>query len=116
MAVVPNLSRQLVSSNEILKLLFVLCSLKKKPVCYRITNSVAENDVQSKGDFIDEVVHVSFQTAVVVAAKDESSFVIDKDPACKMNGRHACEMTARVDVTRGVLDEPQQIHEQPAAE
>ena len=107
MAVVPDLSRQLVSSNELLELLLVLCALKKKPICCRITNSVAENDVQSKGDFVDEVVHVSFQTAVVVAAKDESSFVIDKDPACKMNRGHACEVTARVDVTRGVLDEPQ---------
>ena len=89
MAVVPNLGRQLVSPNEILELLLVLCSLEEEPVRRRITNSVAENYVESEGDFVDEVVHVTFQTAVVVAAKHQPSLVVDKDPARKMNRRHA---------------------------
>ena len=116
MAVVPNLSRQLVSSNVIFELLLVFRSLEGEPVRRRITNSVAENNVQSERDFVDEVVHVSFQTAVVVTAKDQTSFVVDPHPARKVDRRHACEMTLSVDMTRGVLDQPQQINEQPTSE
>src|SRR5690349_4451671 len=103
------------SSNVVFEPLLVFSSLKEKPICCWITDPVAEHDVQSEGDFVDEVVHVSFETAVVVAAKDQPSFLVDPDPTRKMNRRYACEMTSRVDVTRGVLDQPQEIRKQPAA-
>ena len=114
--VVPNLRRQLVSSNEILEFLLVLRALEEQPIGCRITNPVAEHDVQPKRDLVDEVVHVTFQTAVVVAAKHKSLLVVDVNPAREMYRRHAREISSRVDVTRGVLNEPQEGYERPAPE
>src|SRR5690242_10966666 len=113
MTVVPDLRGQLVTANEILKLLLVLRALEKQPVRRRITNPVTENHVQSKRDFVDEVVHVTFQAAIIITAKHEALLVIDKYPAREMNRRHAREMSARVDVSCRVLDKPQQDHECP---
>ena len=116
MAVVPNLGRQFVPSNEILKLLLVLRALEEQPVCSRISDSITEHDVQPKRDFVDEVVHVTFQATVVITAKHQTPLAIDEDPTREMNRRHASEMTARVDVSRRVLHQPQESHERPAPE
>ena len=103
------------SSNEVLESLLVFRALEKQPVRFRISNSVAKNYIQAKRDFVYEVVHVTFQTAVVVAAKHEALFVVDEDPAREMDRRHAGEVTSCVDVSRGVLDQPEQHDESPAA-
>src|SRR5690348_4985239 len=116
MTVVPNLCRQLVTSNEILELLLVLRALKKQPVSCRITNPVAEHDVQPKRNLVDEVVHVAFKTAIVITAKDESLPVVDEHPARKVDRRHTREMTTRVDVSRRVFNQPKQRHERPTPE
>ncbi len=40
---------------------------------------------QSEEDFVDEVIHVAFKTAIVIAGKDDSLSAIEKDPARKLN-------------------------------
>ena len=81
----------------------------------RIAEAVAEDDVQSKADLVDEVVHVAFEAAIVVAGEQHAPLVVDEDPAREVNRGHACQPSAVEDVSRGVIDHPQDEGQHPAA-
>src|SRR5580698_396098 len=58
--VVPDLRRHLVPAKILLEMLFILCTIQHKPIRSRIADPVAEDDIQSKSDLVDKVIHVAF--------------------------------------------------------
>src|SRR6478672_12368684 len=88
--------------------LFVLGSIKNQPVCCWIADAIAEYQIEPPPDFVDEVVHVAIETAVIVAGKDHPFLIVQKNPAGGMDSGNSCEMAAEVNVAGGVFDHCQQ--------
>ena len=88
--------------------LLVARALHHQPVSVGIAHAVTENEIQPPAHFVDEVVHVGFQAAVIVAGEDETRAVIEECPSRKVNGLHAGEMTAGVYVATGIVEPEQQ--------
>ena len=73
----------------------------------RIADAVAEDEVEPEAGLVDEVVHVALEASVVVAHEGEPLFLVDPDPAREVNRSYARQPPARVDVLRGVVEDPQ---------
>src|SRR5258708_30765081 len=64
---VPDLRRYLVAAIGVLESQLVLGAVLDQPVGARIAATVAEDDVQSPSDLVDEIVHIGLMAAVIVA-------------------------------------------------
>src|SRR4029077_4020967 len=115
MSVVPNFRRQFVPADEMFKFLLVLGAIQDQPITTGITYAVAENEIQTPGDFVDKVVHVAFQAAVIVTREEESLLVIEKYPAREMNAFDASKKPSVENVPRAVVQNPNQKSYGPAA-
>src|SRR3954468_8067225 len=82
---VPARRGQLMHQVEALENLLVQRAVEHQPVRLRIIDAVAECDVESPGDLVDEIVHVIFEAAIVVAGEDDAPLVVKKDPATEMD-------------------------------
>ena len=59
-----------------------------------------ENGSQPKSGLVDEIVHISFVPAVIVAAKEPAAARIEKDPVGGMDGGDAAQRAAGGDMAR----------------
>jgi hypothetical protein len=75
-----------------------------EPIRSWITDPVAKGSIQPKACFVDEVIHVALDAAVVVAAKDHSLPASHKDPPREVNRAYPAEPTGTGDVARAVID------------
>src|SRR5579883_1854887 len=107
---------QLMPPDKILELLLIFRAVEHQPVCRRISDAIAEDHIQPERNFVDEVVHIAVQAAVVVACEKEPLLVIEKYPVRKMNCRYAGQSAAIEDVPRCVVDKPENIYQCPAPE
>src|SRR5216683_7764873 len=112
---VPHLRRQFVPSNEALELLLVLGATPDEPVGPRVAHPVTEHEVQPPRDLVDEVVHVALQASIVVAREEKTALAVEEGPAREVDGAHAGEVTAVVDVSGAVVEQPQGEDESPTA-
>src|SRR5215467_12624067 len=103
-------------TEHVLILLLVFGATQNKPVGSWITYAIAEYQVQPPAHLIDEVVHVAFEAAIIVAGKNQPSFLVHEHPAGKMNGANARQIAANVNMTRSPVHQPQQEREQAAPE
>src|SRR6185503_19240103 len=86
---VPDVRGHLVATQVLLEFALVTASVQKEPVRPGVSDAVAEDDVEPEADFVDEVVHVALETAVIVAEKYDPLAVVEKHPAREMNRAHA---------------------------
>src|SRR6476661_190789 len=75
-----------------------------EPVCSWITDSIAKGGIQPKACFVDEVIHVALDAAVVVAAKNHSLPASHKHPPREMNRAYSTEPARPGDMPRAVVD------------
>src|SRR5664280_1315662 len=88
----------------VLECLLVFGPVRNQPVCARVADAVAENDVQPKPNFVDEVVHIAFKATVVVAREDDPPTSVEKDPARELNRRDAGKPAAIEHMPGGVVN------------
>ena len=72
----------------------------------RVSDAVAEYEIQSPSDLVDEVVHIGFEAAVVIAGEQNALLAVQKCPAREMDGLNSPEPAAVVDVARAIVDQP----------
>jgi hypothetical protein len=60
-------------------------TIPHEPIRSWVTDPIAKGSIQPKACFIDEVIHVALDAAVVVAAKNHSLPASNKHPPCKVN-------------------------------
>jgi hypothetical protein len=60
-------------------------TIPHEPIRFGVTNPIAKGGVESKACFVDEVIHVALDAAVIVAAKDHTLSPSNKDPPRKVN-------------------------------
>src|ERR1700683_3873838 len=90
---------------EILHILpLVAASIQDEPVGGGIADAVAERSVQSKARFINKIVHITFDAAVVVAAKNHPLSPVEKNPACEVDGANSTKPSGTHDVPRRIID------------
>src|SRR5437016_2782674 len=70
---VPDLSRHLVAPVGVLEPQLVLGAVLDEPIGARVSQAVAEGEVQPPAGFVDEVVHIGLPAAVVIACKQHTS-------------------------------------------
>ena len=87
-----------------------------QPIRPWIAHSITEDEVQPPRDFVDEIVHVTFQTAVVVACEEEALFVVEKHPTRKMNRADSGEMPTVENMPGSVIQESNEESHRPAPE
>src|SRR6476646_2878204 len=75
-----------------------------EPICSWITDSIAKGSVQPKACFVDEVVHVALDAAVVVAAKNHSLPASHKHPPREVNRAYSTEPAGAGDMACAVVD------------
>src|SRR5438874_7585851 len=83
---VPDLCWYLVTTIIVLETLLVSGTIQNQPPGPRIVNHVTERYIQYPGNFVDKIVHVAFQAAVVVAREDHASLFIDDDQMAELDG------------------------------
>ena len=92
-----------------------LRAIEDEPVGFGVAEAVAEDDVESPEDLVDEVAVVHFEAAIVVAGEVDTRLV-DEDPAREQDGLYATQEAVGEDVTRGVLDREEDEDDCPASE
>src|SRR5437660_697055 len=90
-------------TNIILESLLIFRAAKNQPVGLRVANSVTEHGIQSPGNFVDEIIHVAFQAAIVVAGEDHAPLFIDNDPTGKVDGLYPGKIFLVENVTGAVI-------------
>src|SRR4029077_3742687 len=115
MSVVPNFCRQFMPADEMFKFLLVLGAIQDQPITTGITYAVAKNEIQTPGDFVDKVVHVAFQAAVIVTREEQSFLVVEKYPAREINAVDRGKEAGVENVPRAVVQNPNQKSYGPAA-
>lgn len=73
------------AAKVVLESLLVSSAVKDEPPCSGIADTVAEDNIQSEEDFVDEVIHVAFKTAIIIAGEDDPLPAIEKNPARELN-------------------------------
>src|SRR5215813_1480832 len=94
-------------AQNILVLLLPLGAIQDQPVGGGISHAVAEYQIQSPSNLINEVVHVALETAIVIAGEDHPFLVVDEDPARSMYGGDPGKIAPDIDVARGPLHYPE---------
>src|SRR5205085_1175139 len=89
--VVPDLGRQLMPPDIVFEFLLVLRAIRHQPACGGVSDAVTENHVQSEEYFVDEIVHITVQAAIVVTGKVDALLIVQKEPLGKVNGAHASQ-------------------------
>src|SRR5437764_537513 len=73
---IPERGDQLVVEVEAFEHQLVMGAVKQQPVRPGIVESMAERRVQAPGNLVDEVIHVVFETAVVIAGEDDPTLLV----------------------------------------
>src|ERR1700676_3631325 len=89
---------------EVFEVVLASRASRKQVIGVRPADSTAESHVQSPGRLVDEIVHVSLVTAIVITREQHPALVIDKHPSCEVNGLHARQVAACEYVPGGELD------------
>src|SRR5207244_9168135 len=89
---IPDLRWYLMYTQVVLKSLLIFRAAENQPAGLREANSVTEEGVQSPGNFVDEIIHVAFQAAIVVAGEDHAPLFIDNDPPGEVDGLYPGEI------------------------
>src|SRR5580658_7723682 len=97
MCVVPHLSDQFMPPQKVLEELLILRAFRYQPVGPWVADPVAEHGIQSKAGFVDEIVHVAFEAAIVVTCEQKPGTAVKVDPAGKMDRVYARETPLGVD-------------------
>src|SRR5207302_10643441 len=87
----------------VLKSLLIFRATENQPAGLREANAITEDGIQSPGNFIDEIIHVAFQAAIVVAGEDHAPLFIDNNPTGKMDGLYPGEIFLVENVTCAVM-------------
>src|SRR5256886_15280730 len=87
----------------VLKSLLIFRATENQPAGLREANAVTEHGIQSPGNFIDEIIHVAFQAAIVVAGEDHAPLFIDNNPTGKMDGLYPGEIFLVENVTSAII-------------
>src|ERR1700719_3402571 len=82
----------------------------------RPAEPIAEHDVQTPGDSVDEVIHVGLMSAVVIAGEHDPGLAIEEHPAREVNRLHARQIAAGEDMAAAELNGHEHEGQQPAAE
>jgi hypothetical protein len=90
---------------EILLILSLIdATVPHEPIRSWITDPIAKGRVQPKTCFVNEIIHVTLDAAVVVAAKDHPLPAGDKDPSREVNRAYPAEPARARDMSRAVVD------------
>src|ERR1700712_1283870 len=101
---VPALGRNLVMPLEMLEVLLEPGAPGDEPVGGRIGHEAGEGEVQSKPGLVDEVVHIGFMAAVIIAAEKAAAMLVDKHPMREMDCADAPDRSTGEDVARHPID------------
>src|SRR5207245_8489760 len=100
---IPGLRWYLMYTQVVLKSLLIFRAAKNQSAGLREANSVTEHGIQSPGNFIDEIIHVAFQAAIVVAGEEHAPLFIDNNPTGEMDGLYPGEIFLVENVTCAVM-------------
>src|SRR5262249_13225540 len=106
----------LVPAEIVFELELPLGAPKKEEARSRKADAVAKDQVQAERDFVDEVVHVAVEAAVVIAGEEQPSLIIEENPACEMDGADARQAAARVELPRAEIEQLEDHQQGPKAE
>src|SRR5579863_1738873 len=67
---VPYIGRDLMTPLETLEILFAPGAVGDEPIGLRIGDVAGKREIQAKSGLVDEIVHIGFVTAVVIAAEE----------------------------------------------
>src|SRR5574337_330603 len=101
---VPDVGRYLVAALEALELHLAPCPFLDEPVGLRIGDRARERQIESERGLVDEVVHIGFVEAVVIAAEEGAPLAVDERPVREMDRADAAERAAGEDVARRPVD------------
>src|SRR6266481_6228039 len=89
---------------EVLELSLVRTAIEEEPPRPGVTYRASERGIKTKARLVNEVIHVRFHAAVVVAEKDHPLFAIEKHPTSKVNSANAPQMARSCNVPRRVIN------------
>src|SRR6187401_3536700 len=81
---------------------FIDATIAHEPIRSWITDPIAKGSVQPKTCFVNKVIHVALDAAVVVTAKDHSLPAGNKHPSREVNRAYSTESAGAGDVARAV--------------
>ena len=79
-------------------------SIPHEPIGSRIADAVAEDGIETEAGLVDEIVHVAFDRAVVIAEEHHPLFAVEKHPAREVNRAYASQAAAPDEMPRRVID------------
>src|SRR6476620_7130255 len=79
-------------------------TIPHEPIRSWITDPIAKGSIQPKACFVDEVIHVTLDAAVVVTAKNHSLPASHKHPPREVNRAYSTEPAGAGDMPRAVVD------------
>src|SRR5215510_8661644 len=92
------------TSQVLLEFPLIATPVEDQPARSRITKTVAEDDIEAKANFVDEVVHVTLEAAVVVTGEENPVPAGDEHPSCEVDGTDTGQPPVGVNVSCGVVD------------
>src|SRR5947209_2267182 len=75
-----------------------------QPAGGRIGHEAREREVQSEAGLVNEVIHVGFVPAVIIAAEKAATALVDKHPMGEMDRTDASDGSAGANVARDPVD------------
>src|SRR5260221_788384 len=89
---------------EMLEILLQPGAAGEEPVGFGIADAAREREVQPKARFVDEVVHIGFVTAIIIAAEKGAAAPVQEHPMGEMDCTDACERSTRENVASHPID------------
>jgi hypothetical protein len=92
-----------VTAKEFLVFSFVGTSIQDEPIGSWIADAVAESGIETEAGFVDKVIHVALDAAVVVAEKNHPLSPGHKYPAREVNRAYPTQAAAPDDMPRTII-------------
>src|SRR5208282_2265870 len=81
----------------------------------RVADAIREDEVQPISHFIDEVVHVAVEAAVVIAGEEQAPLAVEEYPTCEVDGADTRQPTALIEQVYAELEHPEDGDQRAAA-
>src|SRR5258708_1643428 len=111
---VPDVDWNLVTEDVVFELLFVIGTALYQPARLGVADPVAEQQIESPADLVDEIIHVGFQRAVVIAREKHLALPVEEDPPGEVDRLDPGEVAAVEQVpAAGIVHRDQYDRGQP---
>jgi len=89
---------------ESLEILLSPSPLCDQPIGLRIGNVTGKRQIETKSGLVDEIVHIGFVAAVIIAAEEAAPVPVQGHPVSEMDRADASKASSCVHVARHPVD------------